>query len=159
MGMSILKQIREQNWTEYRGLLLQFLKFGIVGVSNTAVSLGVYYFFLWINPDLYLFGSVCGGIISIANAFIWNDRFVFKGNDNDWKSRLKRLWRTYISYGGTSLLGLAILWLEVDVLKIGKAIAPLIGLVITVPLNFAINKLWTFRKSEQKGNTDETTSS
>lgn len=54
---------------EFVALLAQFIKFGLVGVSNTAVSMAVYYIFLWISPDLYMVGSVLGTILSIANAF------------------------------------------------------------------------------------------
>ena len=84
---------------EFVALLAQFIKFGLVGVSNTAVSMAVYYIFLWISPDLYMVGSVLGTILSIANAFFWNDKFVFTGNANDWRSKLKRLGKTYVSYG------------------------------------------------------------
>ena len=76
---------------EFVALLAQFIKFGLVGVSNTAVSMAVYYIFLWISPNLYMVGSVLGTILSIANAFFWNDKFVFTGNANDWRSKLKRL--------------------------------------------------------------------
>lgn len=34
---------------EFVALLAQFIKFGLVGVSNTAVSMAVYYIFLWIS--------------------------------------------------------------------------------------------------------------
>ena len=59
---------------EFVALLAQFIKFGLVGVSNTAVSMAVYYIFLWISPDLYMVGSVLGTILSIANAFFCVDR-------------------------------------------------------------------------------------
>ena len=125
---------------------LQFIKFGLVGVSNTLVAWGFYYFFLWMDEDLYMVGSVVGGIVSIANAFYWNDKYVFKNSNNDWQSKLKRLGKTYISYGGTSLLGMILLWVEVNSFGISKVLAPPITLLITVPLNFCINKFWTFRK-------------
>ena len=130
---------------ERRALVIQFIKFGLVGLSNTLVSWAFYYLFLWIDPKLYLVGSVVGGVVSIANAFFWNDRFVFRGGSDDWRSRLRRLGRTYVSYGGTSLLALLLLWVEVDLLGLNKAIAPLVNLVITVPLNFLINRFWSFK--------------
>ena len=37
---------------EFVALLALFIKFGRVGVSNTAVAIAVYYIFLWISPDL-----------------------------------------------------------------------------------------------------------
>lgn len=122
----------------------QFIKFGLVGVSNTLVSWICYYFFLWIDESLYLIGGIVGTVLSIANAFFWNDRFVFKNGNNDCRSKLKRLGKTYISYGGTSLLGMVLLWVEVNIFNISKVIAPPINLAITVPLNFLFNKYWTF---------------
>ena len=143
---SLFRKLGANNSDDRKTLFQQFIKFGLVGVSNTFVSWACYYLFLWINEDLYMVGSVVGTIVSIANAFFWNDRFVFRGNDNDWKNRLKRLGKTYVSYGGTSLLSMFLLWVEVRFFGIGKAFAPIINLIITIPLNFAINKLWTFRE-------------
>lgn len=131
---------------ERKALTIQFIKFGLVGVSNTLVSWACYYFFLWINNELYMVGSIVGTILGIANAFVWNDRFVFKGNTGDWKSKLKRLGKTYVSYGLTSVLSIFLMWAEVELLGISKAIAPIVNLLITVPLNFLINKFWTFQK-------------
>ena len=122
----------------------QFVKFGLVGVSNTLVSWACYYLFLWIDESLYLIGGIVGTVVSIANAFYWNDKYVFKSVDNDWRSKLKRLGRTYVSYGGTSLFGMLLLWIEVNCLDISKVLVPPINLIITVPLNFVINKFWTF---------------
>jgi len=129
----------------FKRLFWQFFKFGLVGLSNTAVSMAVYYLFLWLNSDWYMLGSVLGTVLSIANAFIWNDLFVFSGSARDAKSVLKRLGKTYVSYGGTSLLSNVLLWLEVTLFRVGKAIAPVVNLAVTIPLNFIINKLWTFR--------------
>lgn len=129
-------------------LAWQFFKFGLVGVSNTAVSMGIYYLFLWINPDLYMVGSILGTILSILNAFIWNDLFVFTGNPKDIKSILKRLIKTYVSYGGTSILSNVLLWAEVSLLSLSKVYAPIINLIITIPLNYLINKFWTFSKQK-----------
>lgn len=45
--------------------VFQFLKFSIVGLSNTFVSLAVYYFFLWLSKDLYLVGNIVGWAVSV----------------------------------------------------------------------------------------------
>ena len=142
----LLKIFKTDNKGKTKNDLLQFIKFGLVGVSNTLVAWFCYYLFLWFDEDLYIVGSVVGGIASIANAFYWNDKFVFKSNNNDWKSKLKRLGKTYISYGGTSLFGLFLLWVEVRFLGVSKVIAPPLNLIITIPLNFMLNRNWTFGK-------------
>lgn len=139
-----------QSLTDLKRLVWQFVKFGIVGVSNTAVSMAVYYLFLWIDDELYMVGSILGTILSIANAFVWNDRFVFVDNPRDFKSVMIRLGKTYVSYGGTSLLSNVLLWLEVSLLGISKLYAPIVNLLITIPLNFLINKFWTFKRVKEK---------
>ena len=146
---AIFSRLGAETPEERRALVLQFVKFGLVGVSNTLVSWAVYYLFLWLNEDLYMAGTVAGTVVSIYNAFFWNDRFVFKGGDRDRKSRLKRLGKTYVSYGFTSLLSIALVWAEVNLLGISKALAPIVTLVVTIPLNFLINKFWTFKKGEK----------
>lgn len=141
----LMHKLGVENREDLKKLVVQFVKFGLVGLSNTLVSWACYYFFLWIDEDLYMVGSVVGTVVSIANAFFWNDRFVFKGGQNDWRSKLKRLGKTYVSYGGTSLLGIFLLWVEVKFLGISKTLVPFINLVITIPLNYLINRLWAFR--------------
>lgn len=145
----LFHRLGANNRREQKALVIQFVKFGLVGVSNTLVSWICYYIILWIDDNLYMLGSLVGTVVSIANAFIWNDRFVFKGQENDWKNRLKRLGKTYVSYGGTSLLSMLLLWTEVQLFGVSKVIAPVVNLLITIPLNFLINKFWTFRKGEE----------
>lgn len=144
----LFEKLGVHNRDEFWALFWQFVKFGLVGVSNTAVSMAVYYLFLWIDEDLYMVGSILGTILSIANAFLWNDLFVFTGNPRDFKSILTRLAKTYVSYGGTSILSNILLWLEVALFSLSKVIAPVINLLVTIPLNFIINKLWTFHREK-----------
>jgi putative flippase GtrA len=55
-----------------------------------------------------------------------------------------------VSYGGTSLLSMLLLWIEVQLFGVNKVIAPVVNLLITIPLNFLINKFWTFRNGEKQ---------
>ena len=147
---TLFRRLGANDRIEQKALIIQFVKFGLVGISNTVVSWICYYVILWIDDDLYMLGSLVGTVVSIANAFFWNDRFVFKGKEDDLKSRLKRLGKTYVSYGGTSLLSMLLLWIEVQLFGVNKVIAPVVNLLITIPLNFLINKYWTFRNGEKQ---------
>ena len=151
----ILKKFEIETKADFYKVFWQFFKFGMVGVSNTVVSMAIYYLFLWIDEDLYLVGSIVGTVVSILNAFIFNELFVFSGNSRDLKSLAARLGKTYISYGGTSILSNVLLWIEVAFLSISKVYAPVINLFITIPLNFVINKFWTFKKSRNQKSEDE----
>ena len=128
-----------------RTAALQFIKFSLVGVSNTLISLAVYYFFLWVNQDWYLFGNAAGWIISVANAFFWNNRFVFADQSAGKKGVFKKLGKTYLSYAATFFLSTGLLHLEVDILGWSAIISPILNLLVTIPLNFLLNKFWAFR--------------
>lgn len=41
-----------------------------------------------------------------------------------------------------------LLWIEVAFFSVSKSIAPIVNLLVTIPLNFVINKLWTFKSEE-----------
>lgn len=60
-------------------------------------------------------------------------------------AKLVMLLKTYAAYALTGILLNNILsWLWIERFDISKYVAPLINLIISVPLNFVINKLWTF---------------
>lgn len=125
---------------DFKETVIQFIKFGIVGLANTAIGLGAYYLFLWLGCH-YMLANVLSWLISVFNAFYWNHRYVFK-SDTTW---LKALLRTYLSYGLSFVVGAAFLCILVEWCNISPVIAPLVVLVVTVPLNFGLNKFWTFR--------------
>ena len=127
--------------------IIQFIKFGIIGVSNTLVSLAVYYVFLFIDKRLYMVGNVLGWVVSVANAFFWNNRYVFKESD---EPLFKKILKMYLNYGFTFLLATALLYIEVDVLSLSPVISPILNLAITIPINFLLNKFWTF-SGKKKG--------
>ena len=126
-------------------LLKQFIKFGIVGVSNTLISMAVYYIFILINPELYLIGESAGFVLGTLNAYYWNNRYVFKAGNT---GHLKRLLKTFLAYGATYLLGLLILYLLKDKAKMSVYIIQVIKLAVTIPLNFLLNKFWAMKKKD-----------
>ena len=134
------------NREEFFTVMWQFIKFGIVGVSNTLISLAIYYIFVFISKDLYLWGHVVGWVVSVFNAFYWNNKYVFRSEKTGFRSVLNRLFKTYLTYGATFLLTTVLLYLEVDVWHMSEFIAPLINLLISIPLNFLLNKFWAFKK-------------
>lgn len=137
--LNTLKGINKSNWKE---TLVQFIKFGFIGASNTLISTAVYYLFVWVDPKLYFIGNVMGWVVSVFNSFFWNNRFVFRDSEFSW---LQKLIRTYVAYGGSFIVGSILLALQVQVLGVSEWIAPWINMVITIPLNFVLNKFWAFK--------------
>jgi putative flippase GtrA len=126
---------------DFRCFVVQFIKFGIIGVSNTAISLGIYYIVVLINKDWYIIGNTLGFIISVLNSYFWNNKYVFNKTE---KGHLKPLLKTYVAYGSTFLLSTLLMYIGVTFLGISQFVAPIV-LVIVIPLNFIINKFWAFR--------------
>ena len=118
----------------------QFLKFGVVGLSNTAVAAIVFYLLIYFNVH-YIIANFISWMVSVYNAFYWNNKYVFKGQG----SWLQILMKTYISYGITFFISTLLLIFIIDLLEITLYIAPIVVLVITVPINFILNKSWTFK--------------
>lgn len=130
-------------------ILAQFIKFGLVGLSNTLLSYAIYLLTLLILSPLklswdYFVASVLSFVLSVLWSYFWNNRFVFK-QDSKKRSFWKSLFKTYLSYAFTGIiLGNILLYVWVALLGIPKTLAPLLSLVITVPLNFLLNKYWAF---------------
>ena len=123
----------------------QFLKFALVGLSNTLIAYLVYAFCVYIGLN-YLLANAIAFAVSVLNAYYWSDRFVFRKGEGESRSAIWTLFKTYLAYGSTGLLlASVLLWLYVDRLGISEYIAQLLVLVITIPLNFIINKYWSFK--------------
>ena len=103
------------NREKFFAVMWQFIKFGIVGVSNTLISLAIYYIFVFISKDLYLWGQVVGWVVSVFNAFYWNNKYVFRSEKTGFRSVLNRLFKTYLTYGATFLLTTCLLYTSLPV--------------------------------------------
>lgn len=126
----------------------QFVKFGLVGLSNTAISYITYVICVYLGMH-YFFANTLGFIISVLNSFYWNNKYVFICENGEKRPWLPALIKTFISYGSTGiLLASILLYVWVDLMHISEYIAPLINLIITIPLNFILNKLWAFKSNK-----------
>lgn len=132
-------------------LLVQFVKFGMVGVSNTLLSLAVTYlvmaiFRLAFSLDNILtldIATTVGYVAGVCNSYFWNKRYVFKdGKEADSKKAFSKM---FICYGITYLLSMFLMNILVDYLNVPSVIAPIPRLLLTIPLNFVANKLWAFK--------------
>lgn len=124
--------------------LIQFIKFSIVGVSNTIISLVTYYIFIYFNFN-YLFANTIGFIIGVLNSYLWNRKYVFYYKKTNKLSEAKTIIKVFISYGITLLLSTGLLYLLVNKFQISNVIAPLINVLITTPINFLLNKYWVYK--------------
>ena len=130
--------------------LIQFIKFGIVGVSNTVLSYALNVAALILLAPLklswdYFAANITAFILSVAWSFFWNNKYVFTAREGEKRDIPSALLKTYVSYALTGLVLANILsYIWIDVIGISRFIAPLFNLVISVPVNFLLNKLWAF---------------
>ena len=135
-------------------LIRQFIKFGIVGITNTIIGYLTYaislqcirYFHLWTTYDIYISQFIMFAI-SVLWSFFWNNKYVFYNDNRSKKDIVVSLLKTYASYAFTSLfLSELLLYFWIKCLTLNEYIAPVLSLVITVPLNFFIQKFWVFSR-------------
>lgn len=134
---------------------MQFIQFAIVGVSNMLISYVLYVVSLLIFQNMkiftkidYLVAQVIAFILSVLWSFYWDNKMVFTLHEGKQRSLWRSLLKTYVSYSFTGLfLNSALLVLWVQICHISDLIAPLINLIISVPLNYIINKFGAFRVS------------
>lgn len=134
--------------------LLQFVKYCIVGVLNTLVTLGVIYicksFLGW---NLYV-SNVLGYIAGVVNSFVCNKSWVFKSDGSYGVEALRFVLGFVVCY----LIQLWVVWVitaksvigqyNFDVAGVvisGYGIATLVGNVVYTLANFVYNRMVTFR--------------
>jgi putative flippase GtrA len=120
--------------------IVQFIKFGFVGISNTLISIGIYYLLVYFKFN-YIIANILGYIISSIWGYTLNSKWVF--NQSDIKIS-KSVMRYYIVYGSSFLINILCMYIFVDILDISKIIAPILTMMVTVPYNFIFNKVWAF---------------
>ncbi len=134
---------------------MQFVKFGIVGLSNTVISYITYVVSLLLFQQMevliesgYLVAQIIAFVLSVLWSFYWNNKIVFNLQEGEERSFFIALIKTFISYSFTGLfLNSILLIFWVKAIHISEFIAPIINLLVSVPLNFVINKFWTFKKN------------
>ncbi|MDO5555867.1 MAG: GtrA family protein [Clostridia bacterium] len=135
------------NKQNLKKLIIQFIKFGLVGGINTVLSYAITnigYYILNLHAQV---SNLIAFVITVLISFLLNNKFVFKKEDSNKKRGLfKSLLKVYVSYSITGLFLMAgLLFVEESLLGIPHYIATLMNLIITIPLNFILNKFWAFK--------------
>lgn len=127
-------------------LINQFIKFGLVGAVNTILSYAI------TNIGFYVLGmheqlsNLIAFVITVFISFLLNRKFVFNEQEANETSWIKQLIKVYASYSITGLfLTALLLYFEETILGVPHYIATLMNLIVTIPLNFILNKLWAFK--------------
>lgn len=134
--------------------LVQFVKFLMVGVMNTALTLIVIYLcksVLGINEYL---SNLTGYVAGVVNSFLWNKNWVFKARSNAMRQAVTFL----VGFGVCYLVQLAVVFLVTDCTPYGDmtwtiegytisgyGIATILGMGVYTVANFIYNRVVTFK--------------
>ena len=117
------------------GLLPQFARFLVVGLSNTGVSFVVYAVLVGLGVPAPPAGALAFAA-GAANGYVWNRRWTFRVAG--------ALWRYVVVQAAGAGLAAGLLWLVVTV----GGLDHLLGYAVTLPLvtasTFAANRGWAF---------------
>lgn len=134
----------------------EILRYLIVGVLTTAVSLGSYFILVRtvLNPEsakqLQL-ANVISWFLAVLFAFFANRKYVFRSKEKDVISEIGKFFASRI---GTLVVDMAIMFLLVTVLKMSDVSAKLIVQVVVLVLNYVLSKIFVFTKNGNKNGTN-----
>ena len=122
-------------------LLIQFVKFGIVGVSNTLLTFVVYTLLLKVFGVWYLAASAIGFAVGTINSFLLNRRWTFRGHVGDALTPLR--W-TVVQCGGLGV-NEGLLYVFVHDARVDKLLSQAFATAVVTVTTFLANRAWTFR--------------
>ena len=122
-------------------LVLQFVKFGVVGVSNTLIFFLVYTLLLKVFGVWYVAASGIGFAVGAINGFLWNRAWTFRGHVGDALTPV----RWFVVQTSGLLVNLGLVYLFVDGAGLGELVGQAATIAIVTVLTFLANRAWTFR--------------
>ena len=125
---------RPTNW-------IQLLKFCAVGASGYVVNLVVFALLLRAAGLHYLPAAIGSFLVAVTNNYTWNRLWTFRGQ------------RGHIGFQGARFLVVSVVALVGNLALLTALVwaglaeipAQALAIVLVTPLNFAGNKLWSFR--------------
>lgn len=122
-------------------VVVQFVKFGIVGVSNTVLAFAIYTVLLKLFGVWYIAASAIGFVLGAVNGFLLNRRWTFAGHVGDSLTPV----RWGVVQGCGLALNLGLLYLFVDDAGVEKLLGQAFATAIVTVITFLVNRAWTFR--------------
>lgn len=133
---------------------VQLLKYGVIGVSNTLITLVVFYVINTLMGLDYAVANTLGYILGLINSFVWNRIWVFRTGGNVWREAGLFALGFIICFAlqmgvsqwllSTSLHDLTISWLPMK--NTGENVIMCLSMVVYTLANYVYNRFVTFKK-------------
>lgn len=122
-------------------VVAQFLKFGLVGVSNTLLTFVVFTILVQEVGVWYVAASAIGFVVGASNGFLLNRSWTFRGHGGG--SGAAARWAVV---QGTGLLAdLGLIYAFVSGAGLPKLVGQALAIGIVVGATFFANRTWTFK--------------
>jgi putative flippase GtrA len=126
----------------------EVVRYLVVGVLTTVVSLSVYYGLVFTvldakNPLQLQAANIISWVAAVTFAYVMNRMVVFRSHSRD---ILREAGAFYGARLGTLFTEMVFMFLLVSVLKMNDRIVKLLMQVVVTVLNYVFSKLWVFRK-------------
>lgn len=141
--------------------LVQLVKYGIVGVFNTAICLGTIFICKSVLDWNEYLSNMIGYTAGLINSFFWNRKWVFKSSGNPLGEALRFVFGWAVCY----CVQLAAIWLMLNYTPLatweyvfkpehtmllpgytlsGYGVATVIGAVVYTAVNYTYNRIFVF---------------
>jgi putative flippase GtrA len=135
----------------------KIVRYGLVGVLNTFLSLGIFNFLLWISgvtqgTKITLFSIITFAIV-VTNSFFWNKFLVFKSKE---VSHHREYVMFFVVSSCVSLVNVGVITFLVNIVGAPREVSPTLwanlAVLTTIPIsvlgNFFGYKIFVFRQPE-----------
>lgn len=139
---ALYRRLRHHPQVQNRPGLIQFVKFSMVGVSNTLVDFTIFSLLIY-GVGLHYIGA---NAISFTTATTWS--YIL---NRHWTFRVRhgKVHVQYFKFILVSAVGLGLttflLYLFIDRAHLAKILAKALAIIIVLGWNFPLNRHWTFR--------------
>lgn len=126
----------------------EIIRYLIIGVMNTIISMAVYYVCIFTFLDAsdsveHAVANILSWIVGVIFAYVTNRTWVFKSKA---ENILKEASKFVGGRVGTLLLDIFIMWLLVNVLSGSPVLAKIVSSVIVIITNYILSKFLIFEK-------------
>lgn len=122
--------------------MMNFIKFCLVGGSNTLITLLFFYMFNKILSINYMISSILGYLCGMLNSFVLNKLWTFRNNE-------KRLFPQLIKFifvNSTSLgINLLLMYIFINKLHFDSMASQIIATGFTIISNYIGSRFWVFK--------------
>jgi putative flippase GtrA len=127
----------------HRPEIKRILRFGVVGLSNTALAFAVYVIALKLGLP-YLVSMFIAYAVGLVNGYTWNRSWTFETGPFEMAEFVRYLTVQAIGLGANAIA----LVFAVESLGWGHIVSELFAFIPVVAITFLLNRHWTFQPNE-----------